>query len=492
MESLLKTEFIDKNIKNSQVLSLEKDIIVFQESYKITELIKLCDESSKEMSIEAQYMTCKIFSLWFASGKFSRPKKVSTDSQEISKYTWIREKYVDFFIKLLDKLSSDELEQQSHSFTLLLRLIHDESCENRGFVNDQYFRVLKCLLLNKNAHIFFLYYIIKEYLDKYVDLQYYFYKNSYKLTKEILNHKHENSSPVEVFTTNLITLLVNMKTLLLDDKMCWVSRSDSLVQSFQSSKQKRVFSDCWITALRLPLKNHQYKQILDILHSNVLPFLQEPHLLMDFLTDSYNAGGPVSLLALNGLFYLMQEYNLDYPNFFIKLYALFDENLFHIRYRSRFIKLKMSRLSLLANPGGIIMIIPLVYNLLKLHPTCMVLIHKISTESPFKDPFLDDELDPSKTKALDSSLWELATLIDHYYPTVSTLARIFSEQFTKLSYDLDDFFDYSYTNIIDLEMNSKLTKPPVIEYQSANGTFSEKKRDNCIFTSLWDLSDISV
>lgn len=104
---------------------------------------------------------------------------------------------------------------------------------------------------------------------------------------------------------------------------------------------------------------------------------------------------------------------------------------------------------------------------------------------------MDKELDPSKTRALDSSLWELATLVDHYYPSVSTLARIFSEQFTKPGYNLEDFLDHSYSSIIDTEMNRKIKKPPIIEYQSAIGTFSEKGNSR-IFTSLWDLSDISV
>lgn len=40
-----------------------------------------------------------------------------------------------------------------------------------------------------------------------------------------------------------------------------------------------------------------------------------------------------------------------------------------------FIK-RLSRLSLSAPPAAVVAIIPLVYNLLKRHPTCMVLIHR--------------------------------------------------------------------------------------------------------------------
>jgi U3 small nucleolar RNA-associated protein 19 len=73
---------------------------------------------------------------------------------------------------------------------------------------------------------------------------------------------------------------------------------------------KRGFSDCWIKLLKLPLTEEMYKKVLLILHKRILPHMYEPKLLMDFLTDSYNVGGAVSLLALNGLFTLITEHNL--------------------------------------------------------------------------------------------------------------------------------------------------------------------------------------
>lgn len=73
---------------------------------------------------------------------------------------------------------------------------------------------------------------------------------------------------------------------------------------------RRGFSDCWLKLLKLPLSEEMYKKILLILHKRILPHMSEPKLLMDFLTDSYNVGGAVSLLALNGLFTLITEHNL--------------------------------------------------------------------------------------------------------------------------------------------------------------------------------------
>lgn len=53
----------------------------------------------------------------------------------------------------------------------------------------------------------------------------------------------------------------------------------------------------------------------------------------------YDVGGVVSILALEGVFTLMQEHNLDYPLFYGKLYALFDPSIFHVKYRARFFRL---------------------------------------------------------------------------------------------------------------------------------------------------------
>ena len=44
----------------------------------------------------------------------------------------------------------------------------------------------------------------------------------------------------------------------------------------------------------------------------------------------------ISLLSLNGLFLLMQEYNLEYPEFYPRLYALLTPEAFRARGRARF------------------------------------------------------------------------------------------------------------------------------------------------------------
>ena len=68
----------------------------------------------------------------------------------------------------------------------------------------------------------------------------------------------------------------------------------------------------------------------------------------------------------------------------------------------------MSRLSISASPQGVVAMLPMVYNLLKRHPTCMQIIHRPDTLPGRTDPFDATESDPMQTRALESSLWELA------------------------------------------------------------------------------------
>lgn len=239
---------------------------------------------------------------------------------------------------------------------------------------------------------------------------------------------------------------------------------------------KKRGQEAWSSLLMKNLSKPERKQILRILIHQVVPWFTRPERLMDFLTDSYDAGGETTLLALAGLFYLIQEKNLDYPLFFHKLYSLLDEGILHSKHRSRFFRLldtfmasthlpsalvasfikRLSRLSLIAPPSGIIVVMPWIYNMFKRHPSTTFMIHRVSrcveeTEEwetfGAEDSFDMKEPDPMLTGAIDSSVWELETLQTHYHPNVATLARIISEQFTKDSYNLEDFLDHSYNSV---------------------------------------------
>ena len=227
----------------------------------------------------------------------------------------------------------------------------------------------------------------------------------------------------------------------------------------------------WVELLRQDLGKSQRKLILEIMSRRIAPWFLKIELLLDFLTDSFNVGGSTSLLSLSGLFYLIEHKNLDYPQFYQKLYSLLDSDLLHSKHRSRFFRLlgtflasthlpaalvasfvkRLARLSLFAPPSGIVVVVPWIYNVLKSHPSCTFMIHRNGDiclkEGKWGDPFREEEPNPMETRALESSLWEVQMLQSHYHPNVATLAKIISEQFTKQAYNTEDFLDHSYGTV---------------------------------------------
>lgn len=165
-----------------------------------------------------------------------------------------------------------------------------------------------------------------------------------------------------------------------------------------SHKSRQLLSGCWMSLLSskhelsLPL----YKTLLQQLHTHVFPRITSPLLLADFLTDSYAQGGIISVLSLNALFILISKYNLQYPEFYPKLYSLLTSEIFYVKYRSRFFNLlslfltsqylpsqyvasfakRLSRLALYAPVYGSAISIVIVFNLLRRHPACRVLMNR--------------------------------------------------------------------------------------------------------------------
>jgi U3 small nucleolar RNA-associated protein 19 len=281
---------------------------------------------------------------------------------------------------------------------------------------------------------------------------------------------------------------------------------------------RRAFTSCWLTFLRLNLSTKIYKQVLFILHERVIPHLTKPEVLMDFLKASYDVGGAVSLLALNSLFVLIAKHGLEYPDFFKKLYSLFNTQNMTTKYRARFLTLaqsflnspqlpttlicsfikRMGRLSLVCPAAVNLSLLAITYNLFVKHPATQVLIHrsnegknknkKVGTEPIFGgglllgdvaaqvkvDPFIDTEEDPMKTNAMNSSLWEIQALMNHYIPNVASLARVFQNKFTKLRYDVEEFTAVSYQSLFEAEIKKKVKKGVPLAYQLPRTLFNNE------------------
>ncbi|WVQ89831.1 hypothetical protein IAS59_003595 [Cryptococcus gattii] len=277
--------------------------------------------------------------------------------------------------------------------------------------------------------------------------------------------------------------------------------------------QTSVYTSLWESILSsVPLDEVWTRRILAGLHGEqgiLAHFKKERRLrIADWLGSLVDAGGAMAMLAMNGLFVLMTEYNFEYPNFYARLYSLLTPVLLHTKYRARFFRLltiflssslmpstliasfikRLSLLCLTAPPQGIVMVLPFIYNLFKKHPGCMVLLQRKSSEDPLLavssftpttttvnpkdvDPFDPEEKDPLKTKALESSLWEIAALQHHYLSSVSTLAKVFGEPFTKAEYNMEDFLDHSYNTLFETEANRRIKNAPAlsIDIEAAGG-----------------------
>uniref|UniRef100_K3WE85 CCAAT-binding factor domain-containing protein n=1 Tax=Globisporangium ultimum (strain ATCC 200006 / CBS 805.95 / DAOM BR144) TaxID=431595 RepID=K3WE85_GLOUD len=518
------------------------------------------------------------------SGASSGAKKAKAveSGDAITKFRkWLWGVYVSFIKEMLDwLLNKDDSNVQVGALRTLMEFVGREGemrgNSNAAFGNETFMRVIQQLmampkLKGELASVF-----KGEYIAAYVDVQYYMLKNLTQLLEsEFAKDDAEKDENDFSFAANALKLLGMVKIPESEDEITSFlvetkdnaadlpeedlvsddSDSDSDDEAEEpaagskrkandaaASKPKKktkglcsvkqhqhAFSQAWVAVLRHRLPQDAYKKILVQLPDDIMPHLVNPLLLSDFLTDSYNIGGVTSLLALNSLFILIQDYNFDYPDFYNKLYRLLnDPSLLSAKQRNRFFGLldlflssthlpaymiaafakRMSRLSLVAEPGAIMFIIPMVYNLILRHKECLQLIHRTgsstaaekalkrreafssgnavdaaakklsgeSTEIALKDghdPFLSEEQDPIKCNALQSSLWELHTMKQHYNAEVALKANLFEEKLRNQFLDLDDVMDITYKNIFDKQLKRKEKGKVPLAFHPCTSLFTE-------------------
>jgi U3 small nucleolar RNA-associated protein 19 len=495
----------DGNDTQAEILQLETQILESRKHYNnIATLLQLArqPEAENEAPILAVVALCRVFSRLLATGDMVKSKGMGEAEALI--VSWLKGRYQEYKDVLLnDFLRSEALPKQSVALTLLMRLVKVEATaqKDHNVKNGPLPRLIEALLLlpldDPNRDEF-----ADKYFKQYDDIRF----HTFETVRSVLDTDLELPTK-RLVASNSLALLSTL------DK---VPKSQADIQNFyiptQPSKSPalplRTYKDraqeAWLATMRAGLNKEQRKSILTAFSYQIAPWFQQPEMLMDFLTDSYNVGGATSLLALSGLYYLIAEKNLDYPSFYLKLYSLLDDGLLHSKHRSRFFRLldtfmssthlpaalvasfikRLSRLALHGPPAGVVVVIPWVYNMFKRHPACTFMMHREIRDPALQqnlnqngmhDPFLMHELDPMLTNAIDSSVWELEALQTHYHPNVATLAKIISEQFTKRSYNLEDFLDHSYTALLDVELNRDLKKDPEVEFEIPKRVFMGEK-----------------
>lgn len=468
----------DDDDPHARILSLENGILESKKHYNnIAVLLDLAQNKDDPDSAQLALVSlCRVFLRLLASGALTR--RSGQSEKDIVVVQWLKGRLGDYKQLVLRALVQEDT--ASTALTLAMRLLKAESqylsdkseySFPRTFVKDIVRALVEGGPENEDVRQEF----CEKFVGEFADVRFY----SFSALKEILAEPSPDSEITVLFDNafDMLSFFEEVPDSKDDLGAFYVdppSKKGHPVTSL--TQQKKQAQEAWLALLNLGPDRDQRKKVLEIVTTSIAPWFTKPELLMDFLTDSYNSGGATSLLALSGVFYLIQERNLDYPSFYRKLYSLLDADILHSKHRSRFLRLldtflssthlpavlvasfikRITRLCLNAPPAAIVAVIPWIYNLFKKHPLCTFMIHrevrspeeKTSIEDAgMDDPFIADEEDPMETRAIDSSLWEVVQLQSHYHPNVATIAKIISEQFTKQAYNIEDFLDHSYSSV---------------------------------------------
>lgn len=237
---------------------------------------------------------------------------------------------------------------------------------------------------------------------------------------------------------------------------------------------RRNVNRVWSVIVQWNHNELTHRQLLVLLLEKVLAHLEKPTMLTDYLMDSLDVGGQISLLALQGIFVLIHKHNMSYPNIYEKLYMMFEPEIFHMKFKPRlfhladifltssylpealvaaFIK-RLARLALIAPPQDIIIILYFIGNLIIRHPGLKRLIcdpNNSGANEIAQDPFVMDEADPNKSCALQSSLWEVQLLRNHMLPNVAQAAKnIMTQPLPGQEWDLSNYLELKENDVSSL------------------------------------------
>mmetsp|Transcript_43588 Transcript_43588/g.76550 ORF Transcript_43588/g.76550 Transcript_43588/m.76550 type:complete len:669 (-) Transcript_43588:50-2056(-) len=270
------------------------------------------------------------------------------------------------------------------------------------------------------------------------------------------------------------------------------SKKTKLIAWQQTYKHRHAHQEAWLSVLRLPnLPSRTQKRVLQHLSTYVLNVCPSPLRFAEYFTRSFKSGTTIAttgsdtsatnnsnsltaILSLHGLFILMLNHQLEYPQFYNSLYTLLHPRILYTKHRSRFLRLlsqsllsnsmlpayvvaafckKLCRLALSGPPSGGLFVLALVSNLLRKHGECACLIHRKGVV--MEDVFVEEVDDLVKSRALESSLWELTALEKHYHTAISTLAKSVGTEIDKTTpmHDMEDFMVHTYKSLFEQEKN---------------------------------------
>ncbi|CAK8685331.1 unnamed protein product [Clavelina lepadiformis] len=443
-------------MKSLNIEKLVSDILVSKKhANNIVQLISLISLEHNSSDIENAALACVRVFTKISSDKDlsfgSQSNKLEKMSTEQEYRNWIKERFSDTYSSMINCLTPETAPVLLKSAVELLSIkgynINTPPVERYMFPEKELLSLIKTFTCSQNE----LFQFLIPYM-KFDDFRFFVLK----AIARILSESEINTACLKTVIKFLdsVALYMPKDKETLKNSLAFQQHKEEfelLIQNdhlapfivFQQCKQ---FTAAWLQVLKFPLPKRLHKEVLINLHKNLIPNFSQPRLLADFLTKSYQHGGGVALLALQGLFVLMLEHNLEYPEFYKNLYGMLHPRIFEAKYRARFFHhlelflsttyipaymvaafvKKMSRLCLLAPPPCTKSMIFLIKNLLLKHPSICELVNYPISQNKEKiksDPFQESEEDPAKCNATKSSLWEIAAFSHHYNPDIAKLAN---------------------------------------------------------------------
>lgn len=514
-KSSLKTDYLSRHVIEQMVEDIIKDdkynnIVPLLEQFDLAQN-KLSSEPNPEALQVCESLTGSLLEAF----KWLIEKQIMVKTKDEKRNiiaAWLTDKFDKYRAKLLwlinSRLPGETTDVQIGAQSAYLEIVKHYTEHHNEFPLEIYQDFVHALVSNtastdvKNV-------LLPTFQNMFIeheDLQVYFFQEP--LVEKFNEWKNLEGPTKDIIFENFYQLIC--EGVLLDDEelngdnYTSVPRmEESEIKAFKEKYQNCIFA--WVKMA--DLSADQYKQLLNILGHSILPYLSSPSSMMDFLTDSFDQEEDeiIPLLVINSIWELMKKYNLEYPDFFTKLYSLLTPSLLYTRYRARFFRLldlflssthlsanlvasfikRLARLAMTSSAPGVVIVFPFIYNLLKRHPSCMIMLQNPDGKKnpSYEDPFDEKETNPQKTGAIGSSLWELETLQSHYHPNIATLAKIFSEPFRKPSYNMEDFLDWTYKSLLDSEEKRKYKGLAALEYEEWETLFGKENA----FMEAWVL-----
>ncbi|XP_017880756.1 nucleolar complex protein 4 homolog isoform X2 [Ceratina calcarata] len=403
---------------------------------------------------------------------------ISEPSPEARYIEWLRNCYEEVWEKILDSMEKYRPAVKQQALTTAIKLMAEEGrnpLEPIGNVG-YYFPLhrLKPMLMKllspeeDNTNLISRFQEVTEYPDAL----YYTWKCLPSLTPK--------RQPHEIYIQNLLELIhkLSLPKEIEESKMS--ENKNLLCKPHQATKSfvwdqagaRRALNKVWACVMHWELTPQSHKKLLIVLLERVMPHLEKPVLLTDFLMDSLDADGPIGLLALQEIFHTKYKPRLFYLSDLFLSSTHLPEALV-----AAFAK-RLARLTLVAPPEDILIILLFVGNLLLRHPGLKRLIDRpqggeTEQNNGAGDPFLMEERDPLSSNALLSSLWEIKALQWHIMPSIASTARFIREPLPSVEYDMASALERTGGHLFDSELKNKV-KDIMLTFERPNSMMLPK------------------